>query len=83
MKQPVFVDGMDNVVMTEGVMRFDLMTMLSLEEEGKPPLMTEALSVATSVPGFIRIYDQLTQIMQRLESQGVIQKRVKDKSEAA
>lgn len=81
MKQPVLVDGLDNVAMVEGVMRFDLMTMLAMQEEGKPPQMTEALSVAMSVHGFIRLYDQLNQIMRRLESQGVIQRREKDKQD--
>ncbi len=75
MKQTVFADSIVNISMAEGVVRFDLVTFGQPTGEEKKIPMKEVGGIATSLPGFIRMHEQMSKVIEELVKQGVLNKK--------
>ncbi|MDB9805175.1 hypothetical protein OAC12_03470 [Porticoccaceae bacterium] len=72
----VFTDGIANVRLIDGVVRFDLVTALSgSNEESK---LEKNGSLMLSVPGLVRMQGQLTDVVNKLVEDGVLQQDKKE-----
>ncbi|MDB9949600.1 hypothetical protein OAD32_06725 [Porticoccaceae bacterium] len=72
----VFTDGIANVRLIDGVVRFDLVTALSgPNEESK---LEKNGSLMLSVPGLVRMQGQLTDVVNKLVEDGVLQQDKKE-----
>ena len=70
----LFADSCANISMSEGVVRFDLVTLTPMEGDSKKAQISQVASIATSLQGFIRMNEQMNQVMAKLLEQGVISK---------
>lgn len=82
MKQSIFADSIVNISMAEGVVRFELVTLGAPAGEDKKIPMREVGSIATTLPGFIRMHEQMSKVMEELVKQGVIGKSKTESSNA-
>ncbi len=82
MKQSIFADSIVNISMAEGVVRFELVTLGAPVGEDKKIPMREVGSIATTLPGFIRMHEQMSKVMEELVKQGVIGKSKTESSNA-
>ncbi|MBT3472786.1 MAG: hypothetical protein HOD58_02680 [Gammaproteobacteria bacterium] len=73
MSRSIYADGVANITMVDGVVRYDLVTMSPAKEEGKFNVSPVA-SVSTSVQGMLRTYDQLSKVINKMVEQGVLKK---------
>ncbi|HIJ23589.1 MAG: hypothetical protein HON68_10955 [Gammaproteobacteria bacterium] len=73
MSSSIYADGIANITMVDGVVRYDLVTMSPTEEEGKFKVSPVA-TVSSSVQGMLRTYDQLTKMVNKMVEQGVLKK---------
>ncbi len=73
MSRSIYTDGIANITMVDGVVRYDLVTMSPTEEEGKFKIAPVG-SVSTSVQGMLRTYDQLSKVINKMVEQGVLKK---------
>lgn len=75
MKTPIYIDSIDNISLVDGVVRLDLMVVTGPKnDDTNAPKAAQVGAIATSVHGFVRLYDQLTQVLRQMESQGVIKR---------
>lgn len=65
MSSSIYADGIANITMVDGVVRYDLVTMSPTEEEGKFKVSPVA-TVSSSVQGMLRTYDQLTKMVNKM-----------------
>jgi len=73
MSNSIYSDGIANITMVDGVVRYDLVTMSPTKEKGKVNLSPVA-TVATSVQGMLRTYDQLSKVINKMVEEGVLKK---------
>ncbi|NCW86010.1 MAG: hypothetical protein EBV69_07915 [Oxalobacteraceae bacterium] len=71
--QYTYVDGIDSISMVDGVVRFELVTISQIN--GDKAQANKVGGMAMSVQGFVRTYDQMTQVINKLVEQGVLKKR--------
>lgn len=85
MKQTLFADSIVNIALADGVVRFDFVTLspVANSKEEKKMAATEVAMVATSLPGFIRMHEQITDVMNQLIAQGVITRNSKVKEDVS
>lgn len=69
---PVFIDGVGNISLVDGVVRMDLLE-LAPGEAGKPT-PAKIGSLAMTLPGFLRTADQVNQVLNKLVEQGVLKR---------
>jgi hypothetical protein len=83
MKQAIYADSLLNISLADGVVRFDLVTLSpsAKSKEDKKMLATEVAMVATSLPGFLRMHEQMTDVLNQLIAQGVITRNSKAKED--
>lgn len=72
MNPTVYADGLANVTMVDGVVRFELINIVSMDK-GKATLRP-VITVATSLPGLLRIHEQLSAVIGKMVQQGVLKK---------
>lgn len=72
MNQTVYADGIANVAMVDGIVRFELINIVSMER-GKATLRP-VITVATSLPGLLRTHEQLAAVIGKMVQQGVLKK---------
>lgn len=68
-----YVDGIDNIVMIEGIVRFDMMT-LSRGTADKPQASRTG-GIALSLPAFLRTYEQMGRVVNNMVEQGMIKRK--------
>lgn len=73
MNQTVYADGIANVTMVDGVVRFELINIVSMDK-GKATLRP-VITVATSLPGLLRTQEQLAAVIEKMVQQGVLKKK--------
>ena len=73
MSRSIYTDGIANITMVDGVVRYDMVTMSPAEEKGKFNIRPVA-SVSTSVQGMLRTYDQLSKVINKMVEEGVLKK---------
>lgn len=71
--QYTYVDGIDSISMVDGVVRFELVTISQIN--GDKAQANKVGGMAMSVQGFVRTYDQMSQVINKLVEQGVLKKR--------
>jgi hypothetical protein len=78
MKNSIYVDGVSNIVMVDGVVRFDLVTLATTQALPKdtPPQLEVVTSVATTLPGFLRLHEQILGAVNNMIEQGLIKKNL-------
>ena len=76
MKNSIYVDGVSNIVMVDGVVRFDLVTLATAQPAQKdtPPQVEIVTSVATTLTGFLRLHEQMLGTVNNMIEQGLIKK---------
>lgn len=77
MKNSIFMDGITNIVMVDGVVRFDLVALANDGQPPKkdtPPKVEVVASVATTVPGFLRLNEQMQGVIQKMIEQGLLKR---------
>jgi hypothetical protein len=71
------MDGISNIVMVDGIIRFDLVTIAKTTQPPQkdlPPPVETIAAVATSLQGFLRIHEQMTNVVNNMVEQGLIKK---------
>jgi hypothetical protein len=75
MKISIYLDGISNIVMIDGVVRFDLVTLAKAsqsEQKDVVPAVEKVASAATTLPGFLRIHEQISKVVKDMIDQGLI-----------
>jgi hypothetical protein len=72
MTQTIYTDGIANVTMIDGIVRFDLVNITQVEKD-KANLRPVA-TVALSLPALLRSYEQLSGVINRMVEQGLLKK---------
>ena len=81
MKNSIYVDGITNIVMVEWVIRFDLVTLdktAQAPQKDVAPQVDVVTSVATTLPGFLRIHEQIQGVINNMLDQGLLKKNAVD-----
>lgn len=77
MKNSIYIDGIANIVLVDGVVRFDMVTLANVGQAPKkdaPPQVDVVSSVATTLPGFLRLHDQMQSVINNMVAQGLLKK---------
>ncbi|NTU97123.1 MAG: hypothetical protein HGA62_04815 [Chlorobiaceae bacterium] len=67
-----YVDGIANITMIDGVIRFDLVNITRFEKEKAD--IRPAGSLAMSLPALLRTYEQLTQAVNKMVEDGILKR---------
>ena len=82
MQTTIYADGISNITMLEGIVRFDLMNITQTAQD--TPTTKTVGSVAMSIPALLRTYTELSGVLNKLIEQGVVKKtETQQPSEAA
>jgi hypothetical protein len=68
-----YVDGIGNIQLAEGVVRMDLMMIDELGSEQAKAHKSGVLVM--SLPAFMRTYQQMTQVVEKMVEQGVLKRQ--------
>ena len=68
----ILIDSFENISMADGIIRIDLANLV--EPTGDKPQTEKVGGIALTVPGFLRVYDQMNKVMNRLIEQGVVKR---------
>jgi hypothetical protein len=77
MKNSIFMDGITNIVLVDGVVRFDLVAMSNDALPAKkdtPPKVEVVASMATTIPGFLRLNEQMQVVIRKMVDQGLLKR---------
>jgi hypothetical protein len=72
MQTTIYADGISNLTMLEGIVRFDLINITQTTENAR--IAKTVGSVAMSVPALLRTYTELSGVLNKLIEQGVVKK---------
>lgn len=72
MQTTVYADGIANISMLEGIVRFDLVNITQIDKDSRTSKTVG--SVAMSVPALLRTYTELSGVLNKLIEQGVVKK---------
>ncbi len=72
MQSTVYADGINNITMLEGIVRFDLINITQTDKDSRTAKTVG--SVAMSVPALLRTYTELSSVLNKLIEQGVVKK---------
>ena len=72
MQSTVYADGINNITMLEGIVRFDLINITQTDKDSRTAKTVG--SVAMSVPALLRTYTELSNVLNKLIEQGVVKK---------
>jgi hypothetical protein len=70
--QTIYADGVSNITLIDGVVRFDLIKITQVQE-GKAAVQPIS-TLAISLPAFLRFHDQLNTAIAKMVEQGVVKK---------
>lgn len=77
MKNSIYIDGISNIVMVDGVVRFDLVTLAKTSQppqKNVAPAVEVIASVATTLQGFLRVHEQVQGVVNNMVAQGLLKK---------
>jgi len=72
MQTTVYADGISNITMLEGIVRFDFINITQTDKDSRTTKTVG--SVAMSVPALLRTYTELSGVLNKLIEQGVVKK---------
>ncbi|NTW55483.1 MAG: hypothetical protein HGB20_00360 [Chlorobiaceae bacterium] len=67
-----YVDGIANITMIDGIVRFDLVNILQIEKDKAN--IRPIGSLAMSLPALLRTYEQLTQAVNKMVADGILKR---------
>lgn len=67
-----YVDGIANITMIDGIVRFDLVNITRIEKDKAD--IRPAGSLAMSLPALLRTYEQLTQAVNKMVEDGILRR---------
>jgi len=70
--QTIYTDGIANITLIDGIIRFDLVNITQIEKE-KANLRPVA-AVAMSMQALLRTHDQLSQAVNKMVEDGILKK---------
>jgi len=70
--QTIYADGISNITLIDGVIRFDLINITRLEKDKANIRPVGAL--ALSVPALLRAHEQLSQAINKMVADGILKK---------
>jgi len=79
--QTIYTDGAANISLIDGVVRLDLITLSQVEAgkaQGRP-----VGALAMSVPGLVRLHQQLTATLDKMVEKGLVRKNTPQAQEPA
>ncbi|ANT64115.1 hypothetical protein [Prosthecochloris sp. CIB 2401] len=79
--ETLYADGIGNIRLVDGVVRFDLVTIAGMENEKAN--LRPAGAVAMSIPALLRTHDQLTKTINKMVEDGVLKKNVDGAEESS
>ena len=68
----VYADGITNITMLEGIVRFDLINITQTDQDSRT--VKTVGSVAMSVPALLRTHTELSGVLNKLLEQGVVKR---------
>jgi hypothetical protein len=72
MQTTIYADGVTNITMLEGIVRFDLINLTQADDDSRTAKTVG--SIAMSVPALLRTYTELSGVLNKLIEQGVVKK---------
>jgi len=78
---PQFTDGIGNITLMDGIVRFDLVELRAGPDN--KPVPARSGSLAMPLPGFLRTVEQMNQVVNRLVEQGVLTRNAPARPDAA
>lgn len=69
--QTIYADGISNMTLIDGIVRIDLVNVISVEK-GKEPDIEPTGRLALSLPALLRMHDQLTKIIDKMVADGIL-----------
>jgi len=79
--ETLYADGIGNIRLVDGVVRFDLVNIAGMENEKAN--LRPAGAVAMSIPALLRTHDQLTKTINKMVEDGVLKKNVEGAEESS
>ncbi|EAT59486.1 hypothetical protein G9409_07585 [Chlorobium sp. BLA1] len=70
--QTIYADGIANITLIDGIIRFDIVNIMQIEDEKANIRPVGAL--ALSVPALLRTHDQLSKAIEKLVADGIVTK---------
>jgi hypothetical protein len=70
--QTIYTDGVANITLIDGIIRFDLVNITQLEKEKANIRPVAAL--AMSLPALLRTHEQLSQAINKMVEDGILKK---------
>jgi len=70
--ETIYADGISNITLIDGVIRFDLVNITRLEKDKADIRPVGAL--ALSVPALLRVHEQLSQAINKMVADGILKK---------
>uniref|UniRef100_Q3APV0 Uncharacterized protein n=1 Tax=Chlorobium chlorochromatii (strain CaD3) TaxID=340177 RepID=Q3APV0_CHLCH len=70
--QTIYADGVANIALIDGIIRFDLVNITKMEKENVN--LRPVAPVAMSVTGLLRMHDQLSQAINKMVEDGILKK---------
>ncbi len=67
-----YVDGIANITMIDGIVRFDLVNISQIEKDKAN--IRPVGSLAMSLPALLRTYEQLTQAVNKMVADGILKR---------
>jgi len=77
--ETLYADGLANIRLVDGVVRFDLVNIAGMENEKAN--LRPAGAVAMSIPALLRTHDQLSKTINKMVKDGVLKKNVEAATE--
>lgn len=76
MQKDIFVDGIGNISVQAGLARIELMGLQKVPPEGTSPSFDVSERLAMSLETMLRMHGALSEIVNQMESKGLIKKNV-------
>lgn len=75
MSNNIYMDGISNIQIIDGVVRMQLVTVSEVNADNTSAKTINAETIVTTLPGLLRAYDQITAVINKLVEQEVLKKK--------
>ena len=71
----IYADGVANVTLIDSVVRLDLVRLTQVDRQNDKAQVQPVAAVAVSLPGLLRLHDQVGKVVDELVNQGVLTRK--------
>jgi hypothetical protein len=71
----IYADGVANVTLIDSVVRLDLVRLTQVDRQNDKAQVQPVATVAVSLPGLLRLHDQVGKVVDELVNQGVLTRK--------